>query len=67
MLETGNALLASNVAGEWVFWKTGKVDFIDQTVAAGSMIMSLLAGWAVILIGAIWMFIRAYKRRKVAA
>lgn len=67
VLETGNALLASNVAGEWVFWKTGKVDFIDQTVAAGSMIISLLAGWAVILIGAIWMFIRAYKRRKVAA
>ncbi|WP_417450967.1 serine hydrolase domain-containing protein [Kordiimonas sp.] len=64
LLETGNKILASNVAGEWVFWKTGKVDFIDQTMAAGDMIKSLLVGWLVILIATIWLIIRARRKRK---
>ena len=64
LLETGNELLASRVAGEWVFWKTGKVDFIDQTMEAESMILSLLGGWLIILVGAIWMVVRARKAHK---
>ncbi len=28
ILETGTPLLATEIAGEWVFWKTGKVDFL---------------------------------------
>lgn len=64
LLETGNTLLASEVAGEWVFWKTGKVDFIDQSIEAGSMMTALAAGWLVILIGALWAALRARKAHK---
>lgn len=28
VLETGHPVLASRIAGEWVFWKTGNVDFL---------------------------------------
>ena len=29
ILETGNRLLATRLAGEWVFWETGNLDFSD--------------------------------------
>jgi len=57
MLETGNPLLASEIAGEWVFWETGNVDLLTlmmsapkmfRTVAYGSVpiiLASLLAAW----------------------
>jgi CubicO group peptidase (beta-lactamase class C family) len=64
VLETGNTMLASRLAGEWVFWKTGKVDFIDQTMDAENMILALGAGWLVILVGMIWCIIRLCKTRK---
>lgn len=32
LLETGNKLLATQLAGEWVFWTTGKVDFLVVTM-----------------------------------
>lgn len=64
VLETGNKLLASNLAGEWVFWKTGKVDFIDQSLEAGNMFMMLLVGWLIILVGAVWLVVRARKAHK---
>ena len=30
ILETGNSLLATKLASEWVFWKTGKVDLTEK-------------------------------------
>jgi CubicO group peptidase (beta-lactamase class C family) len=30
ILETGNSLLATKLASEWVFWKTGKVDLTQK-------------------------------------
>lgn len=37
MLETGNPLLATEVAGEWVFWETGNVDILTVTMSAPGM------------------------------
>ncbi|WP_262692741.1 serine hydrolase domain-containing protein [Kordiimonas aestuarii] len=67
LLETGNKALASNVAGEWVFWKTGKVDFIDQTIGVKNMFLALIAGWLVILAGAVWLALRARKTLRQTA
>ena len=36
VLETGNRLLATTMAGEWLFWRTGNVDFLTLTIEAGS-------------------------------
>ena len=35
VLETGNLLLATTLAGEWVFWQTGTLDFLMVTMVAG--------------------------------
>lgn len=35
VLETGSALLASELAGEWVFWKTGEIDNLAFVMATG--------------------------------
>jgi CubicO group peptidase (beta-lactamase class C family) len=50
VLETGTHLLASEIAGEWVFWKTGMLDVIAFTVAAGKMVWIVIGGWIAILI-----------------
>ena len=43
MLETGNRLLATTMAGEWLFWRTGNVDFLTLTIEAGSLLRVLAA------------------------
>jgi hypothetical protein len=54
VLETGNRLLATTLAGEWLFWRTGNVDFLMLTIEAGNMLKVLGAGWiAIILMGLI--------------
>lgn len=57
VLETGADLLASKVAGDWVFWRTGYVDLIAfqagmrrmlnaATIAAGiAFLLTLVVGW----------------------
>lgn len=49
VLSTGSELLATGMAGEWVFWKTGNVDTLDFAAAIPSALAWLAAGWAVIL------------------
>ncbi len=52
VLATGTSMLATRLAGEWVFWKTGNVDNLmfamelDRTIAwmAGGAIVILLTG-----------------------
>ena len=54
VLETGHPLLATELAGEWVFWRTGKVDItlfarhkdkmLDTIVKGGLMLMLLAFG-----------------------
>jgi CubicO group peptidase (beta-lactamase class C family) len=48
VLETGNPGMAATLAGEWVFWKTGKLDFISAAMAVYSSTPIILAGWLVI-------------------
>lgn len=51
VLETGHPLLATELAGEWVYWRTGKVDItlfarlkdkMLDTIVKGSLILVLL-------------------------
>ena len=52
VLETGNRLLATTMAGEWLFWRTGNVDFLTLTIEAGNLLRVLAAGWMAILLAA---------------
>ena len=49
MLETGTPALATRLAGEWVFWRTGHVDTLTLVMEARRTLTILVAGWAVIL------------------
>ena len=62
VLETGNRVLATTLAGEWVFWRTGNVDFLMLTIEAGNILKILGAGWIAIILTAViigWRFRRA--------
>ncbi|WP_373061470.1 hypothetical protein [Gemmatimonas sp.] len=37
-LETETSLLATRLAGEWIFWETGNVDFLMFTMAVQGML-----------------------------
>ncbi|MBZ6380021.1 serine hydrolase [Pacificimonas flava] len=66
VLETGNSLLATDLAGDWVFWKTGNVDFLDFSVALPGMLRAILIGGVVILLLGIllgWELRRKDRRR----
>ncbi len=54
ILETGNRLLATVIASEWVFWRTGNVDFLMVTYESGALLNALAAGWAVIFVAALF-------------
>jgi CubicO group peptidase (beta-lactamase class C family) len=50
VLETGNKLLATMIASEWVFWRTGNIDFLMFLFELGDMLTILAAGSAVIVL-----------------
>lgn len=54
VLQSGNQLLATTVAGEWVFWQTGTIDFLMFTLVAEKMITIVLIGWGVIILTALF-------------
>lgn len=62
VLETGNKLLATKLASEWVFWNVGKVDLFLFLTEFESMLTTLAAGSAAILIAAFF-FGRRQRRR----
>ena len=64
VLETGSPNLATKLASEWVFWKTGKVDTFLFPVLLPGMIKAIGIGWIVLIISAITYFI--WKRRRTA-
>ena len=61
ILETGDRLLATRLAGEWGFWQTGRVDFtiLPQQV----MMRNIVGGWLVVV--AVSLFY-GWRRRKAA-
>lgn len=50
VLETGAELLATRLAGEWVFWRTGHVDPFTLLSEGRRSLTALAVGWAVILV-----------------
>lgn len=64
VLETGSPLLATRLAGEWVFWQTGIPDTLDVVMAVPQMERAVLTGWAVIALVALALIMR---RRLAAA
>ena len=64
VLETGNPLLATKLASEWVFWKTGKVDLPLFTMESESMKDAIAKGWLVIALGAVLFGLVGYLNRK---
>ena len=65
-METGNRLLATKLAGEWVFRQTGTVDFLMFTLEAENMISIAVAGWVVILLGGVVVGRRRNRARRVS-
>ena len=62
VLETGSRLLATTLAGEWLFWRTGNVDFLMLSMEAGNLLKVLAAGWIAIILTAViigWRFRRS--------
>lgn len=60
VLETGNKLLATQIASEWVFWRTGSIDFLMFMLELGSMITTLAVGAALIVLAGL---IAGWRRR----
>ncbi|MCE9524381.1 MAG: beta-lactamase family protein [Alphaproteobacteria bacterium] len=53
VLETGNRLLATPLASEWVFWDTGNVDFLMLVIESGALLKTLAVGCAAIILAAL--------------
>jgi CubicO group peptidase (beta-lactamase class C family) len=49
VLETGHPVLATKLASEWVFWKTGKVDNFLFLMLIDVMVWTIGIGWAAII------------------
>lgn len=63
ILETGNTILATKLASEWVFWKTGKVDLTLFTMLTDNMVFIIGVGWIVIIILVIIFGIVRHRRK----
>ncbi|WCL52915.1 serine hydrolase domain-containing protein [Gimibacter soli] len=61
VLETGAPILATRVAGEWIFWKTGNIDFLLFSMMIGTMLNWIMAGSVIIVIIAL---VRAWRGRR---
>ncbi len=64
ILETGNRWLATSLAGEWVFWRTGNVDFFTVTAEFGQTLRTLEIGAAAIVVVAILLGLVGYIGRR---
>lgn len=62
ILETGQPLLATRMAGEWVFWETGRVDFLAFKLAMPGMLRRL--GWGSLAIAVLVPSVAGAMRRR---
>lgn len=66
LLVTGHPSLATRLAGEWVFWKTGEVDKLTLMMDLRRTFILLAAGWAAIAVIALavgWRVLRRSRTR----
>lgn len=63
VLESGTPLLATRLAGEWVFWRTGHVDTLTVLMEARQTLTLLVAGWVAILAMGLIAGWRLWRRR----
>jgi len=61
ILETGHPVLATKLASEWVFWKTGKVDLTLFTMLKDGMVSAIGKGWLAIIVLSILTAIVRYR------
>ena len=64
ILSTGNPLLATELAGEWVFWKTGNVDTLTFTARLPNALLWFALGCVLIIGTALFLGLRGRLRRK---
>lgn len=64
ILETGDALLATRLAGEWVFWQNGQLDTFSFMTALDPMLERVVIGWLVIGLATVVMLILMIRRRR---
>ena len=64
VLETGNPVIATKLASEWVFWKTGMVDTFLFPMLMDGLVTTIGIGW-VVIIGATIIFgiLRRFRRK----
>jgi len=62
ILETGNPILATKLASEWVFWKMGKVDLTLFTMLKDDMVSLIGKGWLAIVVLIIITGIARYRK-----
>lgn len=66
VLTSGGRSLATRLASEWTYWQTGGPDFLVIGTAAREAVLPLLAGWLVVIAGAV-MRARARKQAFLGA
>lgn len=66
VLSTGNPMLATQIAGEWVFWKTGNVDILTFASRLPTAIAIFAAGViAILLLGLFTIWRRSSNRAEI--
>jgi CubicO group peptidase (beta-lactamase class C family) len=63
VLETGSPRLATKLASEWLFWKTGLVDIFLFPTLLPKTVQIATVGWAVIIAGAVVLGVVRRRRR----
>jgi CubicO group peptidase (beta-lactamase class C family) len=66
VLQTGDPLLATTIAGEWTFWQAGAIDALDFRLATHGMLADIGAGWLAILVVAVLLQLRRHRRHRMA-
>lgn len=63
IIETGSEFLATTLASEWVFWKTGKVDNLAFAMIIDRMLLWSAGGAVVILLVGLWTGSKSRRRK----
>jgi len=64
LLETGHPGLATKLAGEWVFWQSGKVDLFTVSADVERAFPVLATGWLIGLVALIFSLVKLVAQRR---